>query len=51
MMDAQRFEALAEAHGGLITRWPADVQDAAFAWLAEAPETAQAVLNEALAFA
>lgn len=49
MMDAQRFEALADAHGGLISRWPADVQDAAFAWLAEAPEAAQAVLTDALA--
>lgn len=49
MMDAERFEALADAHGGLITRWPADVQDAAFAWLAQAPESAQAVLTNALA--
>jgi hypothetical protein len=49
MMDAQRFEALAEAHGGLIARWPAGEQDAAYAWLAQAPETAQAVLSEALA--
>jgi hypothetical protein len=49
MMDAQRFEALADAHGGLIARWPADVQDAAYAWLAQAPEAAQVVLTEALA--
>lgn len=49
MMDAQRFEALADAHGGLIARWPADVQDAAYAWLAQAPEAAQAALAEALA--
>ncbi|NBB17288.1 hypothetical protein GVN21_18145 [Caulobacter sp. SLTY] len=48
-MDAQRFETLAEAHGGLITRWPAAEQDAAYAWLAEAPEAAQAVLSQALA--
>lgn len=48
-MDAQRFEILAEAHGGLISRWPAAEQDAAYAWLAEAPEAAQAVLAEALA--
>lgn len=49
MMDANRFEALADAHGGLIARWPAEVQDAAYAWLAQAPEAAQAVLSEALA--
>ncbi|MDB5469250.1 MAG: hypothetical protein JWR84_810 [Caulobacter sp.] len=49
MMDAQRFEALADAHGGLIARWPAEVQDDAFAWLAQAPEAAQAVLTDALA--
>jgi hypothetical protein len=48
-MDAQRFETLAEAHGGLISRWPAAEQDAAYAWLAEAPDAAQAVLSEALA--
>ena len=49
MMDAQRFETFADAHGGLIARWPADVQDEAYAWLAQAPEAAQAVLTEALA--
>lgn len=49
MMDAQRFEAMADAHGGLIARWPADAQDAAYAWLAQAPEAAQAVLTNALA--
>jgi hypothetical protein len=49
MMDAQRFEALADAHGGLIARWPVEVQDAAYAWLAEAPEAAQGVLSAALA--
>ena len=49
MMDAQRFEALADAHGGLIARWPADLQDEAFAWLAQAPEAAQSVLTGALA--
>lgn len=49
MMDAQRFEALADSHGGLIARWPAGTQDAAYAWLAEAPAAAQAVLTDALA--
>lgn len=49
MMDARRFEALAEAHGGLIARWPTGEQDAAYAWLAQAPEAAQAVLSAALA--
>ncbi|MDO9335926.1 MAG: hypothetical protein Q7T61_05955 [Caulobacter sp.] len=47
-MDAQRFEALADAHGGLIARWPAEAQDAAYEWLARAPEEAQAVLTQAL---
>jgi hypothetical protein len=48
-MDATRFAALAEAHGGAIARWPAAEQDAAYGWLAEAPDLAQAVLNEAQA--
>ncbi|HYE47467.1 MAG TPA: hypothetical protein VEA44_17005 [Caulobacter sp.] len=48
-MDARRFETLAEAHGGLIARWPVAEQDAAYAWLAEAPQAAQAVLAQALA--
>lgn len=49
MMDARRFETLAAAHGGLIVRWPAGDQDAAYAWLAQDPEAAQVVLSEALA--
>lgn len=43
-MKAQRFEALADAFGGAITRWPAEDQDAAFAFLAEAPEVAAEAL-------
>lgn len=46
-MDAKRFETLAEAHGAAIGRWPRDDQDAAFAFLAEAPEVAQALLDDA----
>ncbi|MBX3479933.1 MAG: hypothetical protein KF842_06005 [Caulobacter sp.] len=46
-MDATRFEALADAHGAAIGRWPLAEQDAAFAYLAEAPEAAQALLDQA----
>lgn len=48
-MDAQRFEALAEAHGAAIGRWPKNEQDAAFAFLADQPETAQVLLAQAQA--
>lgn len=46
-MNAERFQTLAEAYGGAIARWPADVQDAAFAFLADQPDEADALLAEA----
>lgn len=46
-MNAERFQTLAEAYGGAIARWPTDVQDAAFAFLAQAPEEADALLADA----
>lgn len=46
-MNAERFQTLAEAYGGAIARWPAADQDAAFAFLAEAPDQADALLAEA----
>lgn len=48
-MKAERFEALAEAHGGAIARWPAAEQDAAYAFLARDPATADAALARARA--
>lgn len=48
-MNAERFQTLADAYGGAITRWPAGEQDAAFAFLAAEPERADAVLAEARA--
>jgi hypothetical protein len=46
-MNAERFEQLAEAWGGAITRWPATEQDAAFAFMAASPEAADAILARA----
>lgn len=37
-LDADRFTALAEAHGGDLARWPQDVREAARRRLAAAPE-------------
>lgn len=48
-MTFERFQLLAEAYGGAIGRWPADAQDAAYAFMAAAPEQADAVLAEARA--
>lgn len=48
-MTFERFQLLAEAYGGAIARWPADVQDGAYAFLAAAPDQADAVLAEARA--
>lgn len=48
MMDRTRFAALAEAWGGRIERWPTDERDAAWRFLAEAGEVAQALLAGAL---
>jgi hypothetical protein len=41
----ERFEALAEAYGGDIARWPADVRDAAAVLMTAEPEFAQGVLG------
>jgi len=46
-MNAERFQTLAEAYGGSISRWPADQQDAAWAFLAEDPDAADNALAEA----
>jgi hypothetical protein len=43
-MNLDRFQSLADAFGGSITRWPADVQDAAFAFTAAAPDAAARAL-------
>lgn len=48
-MTFERFQLLAEAYGGAIARWPADVQDGAYAFMAAAPDQADAVLAEARA--
>lgn len=45
-MDMERFESLAEAWGGDITRWPDETQQAAREFLAT-NETAQQVLADA----
>lgn len=46
-MTFERFQLLAEAYGGAIPRWPADMQDSAYAFMAAAPDQADAVLAEA----
>ena len=42
-MNLDRFQTLADAFGGSITRWPVDVQDAAFAFTAASPDAAAGV--------
>lgn len=42
-----RFEALADAYGGEIARWPEETRDAAALTVAEAPDFAAAVLAAA----
>lgn len=46
-MTRERFEALAEAYGAAVTRWPAAERDAAFAWLAAEPDAGRAILARA----
>lgn len=46
-MDRERFEALAEAYGGDMARWPADARDDAAARLAAEPAFAARVLARA----
>lgn len=46
-MTRERFEALAEAHGGAIARWPDDTRLAAEAFVAAEPRAARAILARA----
>jgi hypothetical protein len=46
-MTRERFQDLAEAYGGDLARWPADVREAAAVLLAAEPAFAQGVLAEA----
>jgi hypothetical protein len=46
-MNLDRFQTLADAFGGSITRWPVDVQDAAFAFTAASPDAAALALAAA----
>ena len=46
-MNRDRFEALAQAYGGAVARWPADEREAAAALMAAEPDLARAVLEEA----
>ena len=48
-MNAERFTALADAYGGDMARWPADVHDAAMAWRAVNAQAAMAILADAAA--
>lgn len=48
-MTFERFQSLAEAFGGAIARWPAESQDDAYAFMAAAPDQADAILAEARA--
>lgn len=47
-MDRARFQALADAYGGDVTRWPEGERDAALALLAGQPGMARTVLAAAL---
>lgn len=46
-MTPERFETLAEAHGGDIARWPAAEREAASALMIAAPDRAREVLARA----
>lgn len=46
-MTHERFEILADAYGGDISRWPAAERDAAALVMAQEPEFARAVLAQA----
>jgi hypothetical protein len=45
----ERFEAIAEAYGGDVARWPAEAREEAAVLMAEAPDFTQAVLERARA--
>lgn len=46
-MTHERFEALAEAYGGDVSRWPEAERDAAALVMAQAPEAALRILGQA----
>lgn len=46
-MTLERFEDLAQAHGGDVCRWPVDQRDAAALLMAQAPGACQAALSAA----
>lgn len=48
-MNLDRFQTLADAFGGSISRWPADLQDEAYAFTARQPDGAAGILAEARA--
>lgn len=48
-MNLERFQTLADAFGGSITRWPTDAQDDAYAFTAATPDDAARILAEARA--
>jgi len=48
-MNLERFQTLADAFGGSISRWPADLQDEAYAFTATKPGEAAGILAEARA--
>lgn len=43
-MTRDRFEALAQAYGGDVSRWPSGEREAAAVWMAAFPDEAQAML-------
>ena len=47
VLDMPRFEALAEAFGGDLSRWPAEVREDAARLLAATPDAARRILTEA----
>jgi hypothetical protein len=46
-MDRARFEELAEAYGGAVARWPAEVRADAQAFVADEPQIAREILARA----
>lgn len=46
-MTRERFLELADAHGGAVARWPAEVREAAAALMAAEPDFARRALGEA----
>ena len=47
-MYLDRFQTLADAFGGSISRWPTETRDEAYAFTATAPEAAARALGEGL---